>query len=214
MAEQLPLEEYNQEGIDALANAGRPIPGQSLTNSPEQRRPFEQPPEFVNFKKALDYIVAELLEEEAYTNIVVGMGQGVPVADVALQIAYVGFREGKWNPDLMMMLIEPLVYVLMALCEKAGIEFRLSSDPEIEEAMEGEDDTVSVLEEKAKNIAETIETKVGESKDIPAGAVPTNIMQQIESTPVPESLMARTEEPVEEPVQQQEEEPKSLLERG
>tara|TARA_R110000782_G_scaffold60776_3_gene125485 strand:+ start:249 stop:893 length:645 start_codon:yes stop_codon:yes gene_type:complete len=214
MAEQLPLEEYNQEGIDALANAGRPIPGQSLTNSPEQRRPFEQPPEFVNFKKALDYIVAELLEEEAYTNIVVGMGQGVPVADVALQIAYVGFREGKWNPDLMMMLIEPLVYVLMALCEKAGIEFRLSSDPEIEEAMEGEDDTISVLEAQAKNIAETIETKVGESKDIPAGAVPTNIMQQIESTPVPESLMARTEEPVEEPVQQQEEEPKSLLERG
>ena len=65
---------------------------------------------------------------------------------------------------------------------------------------------------KAKNIAETIETKVGESKDIPAGAVPTNVMQQIESTPVPESLMARTAEPVEEPMQ--EEEPKSLLERG
>jgi len=213
MAEQLPLEEYDQEGVDALVNAGRPIPGQSLTSSPEQRRPFEQPPEFVNFKEALDYTVSELLDEEVYTNLVVGMGQGVPVSDVALQIAYAGFREGKWNPDLMMMLIEPLVYVLMALCEKAGVEFRLSSDPEIEEEMEGEDDSVSVLEKKAKNIAETIETKVGESKDIPAGAVPTNVMQQIESTPVPESLMARTAEPVEEPMQE-EEEPKSLLERG
>ena len=213
MAEQLPLEEYDQEGVDALVNAGRPIPGQSLTSSPEQRRPFEQPPEFVNFKEALDYTVSELLDEEVYTNLVVGMGQGVPVSDVALQIAYAGFREGKWNPDLMLMLIEPLVYVLMALCEKAGVEFRLSSDPEIEEEMEGEDDSVSVLEKKAKNIAETIETKVGESKDIPAGAVPTNVMQQIESTPVPESLMARTAEPVEEPMQQ-EEEPRSLLERG
>ena len=213
MAEQLPLEEYDQEGVDALVNAGRPIPGQSLTSSPEQRRPFEQPPEFVNFKEALDYTVSELLDEEVYTNLVVGMGQGVPVSDVALQIAYAGFREGKWNPDLMLMLIEPLVYVLMALCEKAGVEFRLSSDPEIEEEMEGEDDSVSVLEKKAKNIAETIETKVGESKDIPAGAVPTNVMQQIESTPVPESLMARTAEPIEKPMQQ-EEEPRSLLERG
>tara|TARA_Y100000739_G_C20612846_1_gene469762 strand:- start:5784 stop:6209 length:426 start_codon:yes stop_codon:yes gene_type:complete len=141
------------------------------------------------------------------------MGQGVPVSDVALQIAYAGFREGKWNPDLMLMLIEPLVYVLMALCEKAGVKFRLSSDPEIEEEMEEDDDTISVLEAQAKNIAETIETKVGESKDIPAGAVPTNVMQQIESTPVPESLMARTAEPIEKPMQQ-EEEPRSLLERG
>ena len=212
MAKQLPFEEYDQEGIDALVNAGRPIPGQSLTSSPEQRRPFEQPPEFVNFKEALDYTVAELLREEVYTNIVVGIGQGIPVADVALEIGYAGFREGKWNPDLMLMLIEPLVYVLMALCEKAGVEYRLSSDPEIEEEMEEDDDDISILEAQAKNIAATIETKVGKNKDIPAGAVPTNVMQQIESTPVPESLMARTREP--EVAEIQEEETKSLLERG
>ena len=212
MAKQLPFEEYDQEGIDALVNAGRPIAGQSLTSSPEQRRPFEQPPEFVNFKEALDYTVAELLREEVYTNIVVGIGQGIPVADVALEIGYAGFREGKWNPDLMLMLIEPLVYVLMALCEKAGVEYRLSSDPEIEEEMEEDDDDISILEAQAKNIAETIETKVGKNKDIPAGAVPTNVMQQIESTPVPESLMARTREP--EVAEIQEEETKSLLERG
>ena len=212
MAKQLPFEEYDQEGIDALVNAGRPIPGQSLTSSPEQRRPFEQPPEFVNFKEALDYTVAELLREEVYTNIVVGIGQGIPVADVALEIGYARFREGKWNPDLILMLIERLVYVLMALCKKAGVEYRLSSDPEIEEETEEDDDDISILEAQAKNIAETIETKVGKNKDIPAGAVPTNVMQQIESTPVPESLMARTREP--EVAEIQEEETKSLLERG
>ena len=37
-------------------------------------------------------------------------------------MGYVGFREGKWNPDLMMMLIEPFMYLLMALAEKAGID--------------------------------------------------------------------------------------------
>ena len=214
MAEQRPMEEYNQEGIDALANAGRPIPGQSLTSSPEQRRPFEQAPEFVNFKEALDYTVGELLIEENFTNIVVGIGQGVSISDVALQIAYSGFREGKWNPDLMMMLLEPLMFVLMSLCEKSGIEYRLSDDSEIEEIQSGSSDEIDILEQKAKNIAETVKDKVGESKNIPAGAVPTDVIQQIESTPVPESLMARPEEPVEEPMQQEEEEPKSLLERG
>jgi len=213
MAEQLPLEEYNQEGIDVLVNAGRPIPGQSLTSSPEQRRPFEQPPEFVNFKEALDYTVGELLVEENFTNIVVGIGQGATISDVAVQIGYVGFREGKWNPDLMLMLLEPLMFVLMALCEKADIEYRLSGDSEIEELQGGDSDEINILEEKAKNIAETVKTKVGESKNIPAGAVPTNVIEQIESTPVPESLMARTAEPVEEPMQE-EEELKSLLERG
>lgn len=212
MENQLQFEEYDQEGIDALVNAGRPIPGQSLTSSPEQRRPFEQPPEFVNFKEALDYTVSELLREEVYTNLVVGMGQGIPVADVALQIAYAGFREGKWNPDLMMMLLEPLVYVLMSLCEKAGVEYRLSSDPEIEEEMEEDTDEISILEAKAKNIAETVEKKTGESKDIPSGAIPSNVIEKIESTPVPESLMARTREPEAEEIL--EEEPKSLLERG
>ena len=34
-------EEYNQEGIDALVNTGRPIPGQSLTEDPDNSYPWE-----------------------------------------------------------------------------------------------------------------------------------------------------------------------------
>ena len=41
MAQQLPMEEYNQAGVDAIASAGKPIPGQSLTSDPDQVRPFE-----------------------------------------------------------------------------------------------------------------------------------------------------------------------------
>ena len=42
-------EEYNQAGIDALANAGRPIPGQSLTSTPKGA-PYERPPEIVELQ--------------------------------------------------------------------------------------------------------------------------------------------------------------------
>ena len=56
-------ETYNQEGIDALVNPSRPIPGQSLTDSPEQSYPWESPPEFTDFRQAFNYLAEELLEE-------------------------------------------------------------------------------------------------------------------------------------------------------
>jgi hypothetical protein len=197
------MEEYSQEAVDAFAQAGRPIPGQSLTSNPDEPRPFERPPDFTNFKEALDYTTAELLEEEAYISIVAALGDGVPVTDLAMQIGYVGFREGKWNPDLMMMLMEPLMYLLMALAEKAGIEYRIDDEDEDED-----DDTL--FEQKSKNIANTIREKTDKGQ-IPSGALPSDIVAKIEALEMPqESLLAKPEE---EPTMKEEPQ-QSLLERG
>ena len=94
-------EEYKQEGIDALVNSSRPIPGQSLTDSPEQSYPWESPPEFTKFQEAFNYLAEELLEEDIYVPLMVAMGQGVPISDITLQLLQRGFQEGKWNQDLM-----------------------------------------------------------------------------------------------------------------
>jgi len=193
------MEEYSQEGVDALANAGKPIPGQSLTYNPDEARPFERPPEFTNFKEALDFTASELLLEENYMPLMAAIGDGVTIVDLAAQIGYVGFREGKWNPDLMLMLMEPLMYLLMALAEKADIQYRIDAEDEDDE----EDETI--LEEKAKNIAETVKQKVGKIEGVPAGALPKDIVEKIEAIEIPEeSLLAKPET----------EESTSLLERG
>ena len=205
------MEQFNQEAVDVFANAGRPIPGQSLTSNPDEKRPFESPPEFTEFKQALDYTVAELLEPEVYRSVVLALGDGMTITDMTLQIGYVGFREGKWNPDLMMMLIEPLMYVLMALCEKAGIEYRIDDDDDDDETAE------SILEQKAKNISEATQAKMEQSGSIPSGAIPSEVMQRIQQTEAPEGLLARPqeapeEELVEEPSSEMTED--SLLSRG
>jgi hypothetical protein len=203
-------EEYNQEAVNAFAQAGKSIPGQSLTANPDEPRPFEGPPDFTNFKEALDFTVGELLEEEAYMNIVGAIGDGVPIVDLVMQITYVGFREGKWNPDLMMMLVEPLIYTLMALAEKADIEYRIDDeDDEEDEAPE------SLLEEKAKNIADLAKARLEKAGSIPLGAIPTDIMQQIKTAEVPEGLLVKpeqAEEVIEEPMVEESQE--SLLNRG
>jgi len=194
------MEEYNQEAVDAFAKTGRPIPGQSLTANPDEPRPFEGQPEFTNFKEALDYTAAELLLEENYTPMVLAIADGIPITDLAMQIGYVGFREGKWNPDLMMMLMEPLMYLLMALAEKADVKYRIDNEDD-------EDDEDSILEDKVKNIAETLRAK--EVGKVPEGALPFDIVEKIESLDIPqESLLGRTQEPM------AEEQPQSLLGKG
>ena len=191
------IEEYNQEGVNAVATAGRAIPGQSLTANPDEPRPFEQPPEFTDFREAFNYLAEELLEPEIYEGLVTGIGQGVPITDVTLQILQVGFQEGKWNPDLLMMLIEPTMYLLMALCEKAGVEYRIDADDEDDLSPEDEDD---ILEEKAKNIASLAKSR--DMSKIPAGVLPKEIIEDIEELEVPSSLLAPSTE---------QEEPQSLL---
>ena len=180
-------EQYSQEAIDAFVNKGNSVPGQSLTSNPDEPRPFEGAPEFVEFKEALDYTVEQLLEKDTYMSLMAAVSDGVPILDLVMQITYVGFRDGRWNPDLMMMLIEPLIYVMMALAEKADIEYRIDDEDDT-------DDGDSMLEEKARNIASVAKAKMGDTGVIPAGVVPEETVAQIEQAEVPTSLLERTEE--------------------
>ena len=197
-------EEYSQEAVDAFANTGRPIPGQSLTSNPDEPRPFEGATEFTNFKEALDYTVTELLDPEAYLSLMGAVGDNVPILDLVMQITYVGFREGKWNPDLMLMLVEPLIFVLMSLAEKAGIEYRIDS--------EDDDDDDTMFEERAKNIAEVAKEKLQNSNKSPAGLINQEILQKIEEAEVPQSLLSKPEETMSEEMNVKKEQ--SLLSKG
>jgi hypothetical protein len=184
-------ETYDQQGIDALTNSSRPIPGQSLVSNPDTPYPWEGPPEFTNFKEAFNYIAEELLEEENYVPLILAMGQGVPISDVTLQILQRGFQEGKWNPDMLMMLVEPVMYLLIALAEKASVEYRLYGDEEKELDSEEE---AEVAEMKAKNLAELTKDKVGEGSKVPSGVIPKEIAEQIENLEMPDSLLAKPEQ--------------------
>ena len=194
-------ETYNQTAIDALVNSGRPIPGQSLTNDPDQKYPWEGPPEYTDFRQALNFITGQLLQEDIFAAIMKGIGDGVPLADITLQMLQTGFEQGKWNPDLLTMLIEPTIYTLMALSEKAGIKYRINGDEEDDIDEEDERDITNM---RANNLKKYVKAKVTNQSTVPSGAIPKEVLQQIEEAPVPESLLAREES----------EQVESLLARG
>jgi hypothetical protein len=113
-----------------------PTAGQSLTNSPDTPYPWEGAPEITSVKVATEKIFFDLLKEDNLTTVATLMSQKTPVADIANLLLTAGFQKGKWNPDMMLSLLEPTMYMLLAIAEKAGIDPILNrddADVEIEE---------------------------------------------------------------------------------
>ena len=112
----------------------RPIPGQSLTNDPDTPLPYEQPATYTNRDDALQYFFALFVDEENYSNIMELIDTPFPIMDIVKIYLVEAFEEGLINPDMVMLLAEPLAYMLMALAERAGIDFVIGRpDPDDEE---------------------------------------------------------------------------------
>jgi len=183
--------QYEEAGLEALGRMQRPIPGESLMNDPENPQPFEGPPEFTDMREALDYILQGLLQEDTYISIVSSVNDGVPISDIVQQLLYVGFTEGKWNPDMVLILVEPLMYMIMALCEKAGVQYTIyrGEDQDFEE--EDAEEMLSKSANDLNSLEEAVQKKA--SGNITDASIPAELAQKIETFEVPEevSLMAK-----------------------
>ena len=117
-----------------------PIPGQSLTNSPENSYAWEKPPEMVDLNVARQKIFLNLLEPKNLEEIQKLMINEVPVDAIAQTVLVEGFRQGKFNPDLALQLLEPTMYMLLAIAEKSGIEPTLDAagEEDDEDSIAGE----------------------------------------------------------------------------
>ena len=113
------------------------IPGQSLTNSPENSYAWEKPPQYTSVKEAREAIFLNLLEPKTLKSVQELMITETPVNTIAEVVLTDGFRKGKFNPDMMLNLLEPTMYMLMAIAEKSGIEPIVESDGPDDEDDEG-----------------------------------------------------------------------------
>lgn len=177
--------ELNVQGMEYAVNQGNgDIPGQSLTNSPDQPYAWEQPPQLTEVGPALNVIFLELTEPEAYQNILEMLKKDVPIGDITNIIIYKGFTQGLWNPDLALLLIEPVMYLLYSIAVKAGID-----NPVIDD----EDDTSDIGEQTSQ-----LEKIINIAKDkvvpkIQQGDIPQEIVQQVASLPEQPSLLEPTQ---------------------
>ena len=59
--------------------------------------------------------------------------RGTPVDELTQTILYRAMSTGKVNPDLMLLLVEPLMYLIIAIAENSDIEPVIYEGEEIDE---------------------------------------------------------------------------------
>jgi hypothetical protein len=120
-----------QQEIEKFAlKADRPIPGQSLTNNPDAPAPYERAPEITTKEEGANYFIEMFLEEKTNAATMDALADGVPVMDIVQGVLTHAFEEGVINPDLMLVLAEPVAYLLLGLSERAGIRATIVDDPD------------------------------------------------------------------------------------
>jgi hypothetical protein len=166
----------------------KPIPGQSLTNGDETQYAWDKPPKFVTVKDALDDIFYGLMERERLLSLVSIMSEGVfDIATMAQIVLEKGWRDGKWNTELLLLLAEPVMIIIMAISEKAGIR-----DYDI---YEGERDELSDEDQKlmAADITKGLKNKTKfKGMDMPPvskESVPAPILEGIEEAEIPQASL-------------------------
>lgn len=180
---------YSQDGLSFLGRMQRPIPGQSLTDSPDRQYPWEQPPEHVELQPAMEAIFMDLSEPEVYASITDMAANGTPVSDIAQIILYGGFEQGLWNPDLMLLLIEPTMYMIMGLIEKAGVlEYQIYRGEE--EDASDEEEQVQALDGMIDQLKEKV-VPIKTEKDL-QGVLPPQITERLKTLEVSQGLLSRT----------------------
>ena len=182
------------------------IAGQSMTASPDSKMPWDGPPQYSGIKEASEAIFLSLLEEENLTSILDLLENDIPVSEITSVLLLTGFSKGQYSPDLLMMLIEPVMYMIMAIADKFGIENVkiYAGEEEDYNADFDENMTDQELEDSKVQSLQDIFKNKRSSPDLRNTMENSEIAEKLESIDI-DSLMARREE---EPM------PTSLLEQG
>lgn len=176
----------NPDYANQLLTGGRPIPGQSLTSDPGSPAPYEKPPQFTSVHEAARDVFEYLVEPEVYTQVMELLIDEVPLMEIVQSFIFIGFKEGKWNPDLMLMLIEPIAYIILALAERADIDPVIYIGEEDDEAEDIAMLGAGLQKERLENMRKFSKEEI----QLPEGVVPQDIVREIETIEPPESLLA------------------------
>ena len=157
MVDKVKENQFDKVGVNPF-NA--PIPGESLTVAPDSTHSWERPPQYTNDEDALEALYFELTELDTLKQLINIINDGIPLDEIAQVVLYKGYSEGKYNPDLMLMLIEPTIYLLISIADYADIKDYVLYDGE------DDDEDTEIPEDNVKPI--TLDDDDNEVADEPS----------------------------------------------
>ena len=156
MAEKIEKNQFDEVGVNPF-NA--PVPGESLTASPDTPKAWERPPELTDQEEAMEAVYMELTEQDTLRKLVDIIDDGIALDELAQVILYKGYTEGKFNPDMMLNLAEPTIYLLIAIADYADIKDYVLYDGE-EDDPDGQipDDDITPVNMDEDEVEEKVKT--------------------------------------------------------
>jgi len=175
-------EEYlSEENAKKVLKYEGPVPGQSLTNSTDQKYAWEQAPELTNRREAETYILEELTEKEKFIALTDAVADGLPIDVITRTYLLSGYSRGLWDVDLMMLLVESVGFIIMALAEKVGLDYELYSGDE-EENTEDDKNQLDLMDKATDEVREGIKKISLKSLKLPTSET-KEITKQIDAIP-------------------------------
>lgn len=111
-----------QEDVGGLDPFDAPIPGSSLTQPKETPLPYETSPEMNTPEEVTRSVWERIRDDESVLDGVLdSMRDGIPLEDITQVLLFEGFRQGMYNPDVMLLSIEPVMYTLAFLANYSEI---------------------------------------------------------------------------------------------
>jgi hypothetical protein len=142
-----------------------PVPGQSLTDEPGNY-PWEHASQFSTVEDASHAIWNGMHKEETMEKILVLLDAGLTVEEIVKVIVFAGFVEGKFNPDVGLLLVPIVSDMIVAMGKKAGIDkIKLQKPKEdttqqlIETVLEQKPDDIKEEPKKEKKMSEGLMSK-------------------------------------------------------
>ena len=171
-----------------------PIPGESLTTSPDNPKAWERPPEFADDDEAMQEIYLLLTEQDKLRELINIMNEGIPLDEIAQVVLYKGYTSGKFNPDVMLMLIEPTIYLLIAIADYAEIkDYTLYEGEEDDPDTEIPDDNIVPIDVDGDGVPDEPEVKTKERAKPDDSSVDASLLSRIK-TELPAKVEAATNE--------------------
>ena len=104
-----------------------PVPGQGLTDKPGNY-PWEHPPQYTNTMEATEFVWDKLTEPQFAEQVIGMLDAGIPVEAIGRIIVFSGFTEGKWTPDVALIITEPIMKMIATIGIQGGVKkFRIST---------------------------------------------------------------------------------------
>ena len=170
----------------------KPIPGQGLMADPENPMAFEKSAEISTLSDGINKVFLTVTAEDSFEGILKSIKDGIAITELTHYILFEGFRKGMWNPDLMLMLAEPTMFMLIAFAEKASIDYVLYEGEEEEEETLSNEEKI----ELHQRFTQLIEQQLRNGSKM--SALPSELQERLEELEIPEqfkekSLMEKTE---------------------